>query len=247
VAVTNGGIRVTSNGGTTWTAQTSGLTSLSGIVCPGTSNCFAVGPANTIAATTNGGTAWASQSSGTTQTLNDVDCGDLNHCWALGNNGVIVAYKVTCTGGTLGIAAPSSITFPGVTLHGLDQSVTTTGTFTPDDETGSGSGWKLSAYATAWSDGHGNTLPAPTVTAASTSLATGPCVVPTPTVSYPTSALGATAGTATKIYNAAAGTGTGPANVTLTFSQSVPANQKIGTTTPDSFTSTWTFTIASGP
>jgi hypothetical protein len=71
--------------------------------------------------------------------------------------------------------------------------------------------------------------------------------LPTNSVGYPTAGFGSTAGTATKVYNATAGTGGGPATVTLTFSQRVPADQKIGSPSPDAFTSTWTFTIATGP
>jgi hypothetical protein len=125
--------------------------------------------------------------------------------------------------------------------------VTVNGTLTPDDETGSGSGWKVSVYATAWSDGRGNTLPAPQVTAASAVAATGNCSLPSNTVTYPTGSFGSSAPAATRIYNAAAGTGAGAATVTVTFAQSIPANQKLGVGSPDTFTSTWTFTIASGP
>ena len=197
--------------------------------------------------TTNGGTTWASQASGTTNTLNDVSCTDTNHCWAAGNSGTIVAYTITCTGGSLGLTPPSSIAFPSTTLTGINQTAAVNGSLTPDDETGSGSGWNISVYATAWPDSRGNTMPAARVTAASATSATGSCTLPTNTVTYPTGGFGSTAGTATKVYNASAGTGTGPATVTLTFSQTVPGNQKIGTGSPDSFTSTWTFTIASGP
>jgi hypothetical protein len=52
----------------------------------------------------------------------------------------------------------------------------------------------------------------------------------------------ATAPAAVKIYNAAAGTGTGPSNVSLGVRLAVPGNAYTG-----SYTSTWTFTIASGP
>ena len=55
-------------------------------------------------------------------------------------------------------------------------------------------------------------------------------------------AAGATAPTAVKIYNAAAATGRGPADVTLGVQLAVPGNAYSG-----SYSSTWTFTIASGP
>jgi hypothetical protein len=205
-----------------------------------------VGASGLILTTANGGTSWASQTSQTTNTLNDIACTDSNHCWSAGNTGTIDVYKITCTGGSLGLTAPSTIGF-AATLTGADQTATANSTFTPADETGSGSGWKITVYATAWTDGRGNTLPAPTATAAAATSVTGTCSVPTNSVTYPTAAFGTTAGTATKVYNATAGTGAGPSSLQLTFSQSVPANQKIGSGSPDSFSSTWTFTIASGP
>ncbi len=160
---------------------------------------------------------------------------------------MIDAYSIPCAGGSLGLSAPSSIAFAATVLNGHDQTKTATATLTPDDETGAGSGWAISAYATAWSDGHGNTLPAPWVSAASVTAAGGNCSLPTSTVSYPTAALGTSAGTATKLYNAAVGTGAGPATLSVTFSQNVSANARIGSSSPDSFSSTWTFTISSGP
>ena len=191
VAGAGGAIRATVNGGTTWAAQTSGTGSaLNGISCAGTSNCWASGAGGTIVVTANGGASWAGQTSGTTNALAAIDCVDLNHCWAAGNSGTIVAYKVSCTGGSLGLAAPGTTTFAAATLNGLNQTVTANSSFTPDDETGSSSGWNITAYATAWSDGHGNTMPAPQVTAASAGIVSGTCTLPTRTVGYPTASLG---------------------------------------------------------
>jgi hypothetical protein len=45
-----------------------------------------------------------------------------------------------------------------------------------------------------------------------------------------------------KVYDAAANTGGGPLTLTLSFQLSIPASAYSG-----SYTSTWTFTIASGP
>ena len=47
---------------------------------------------------------------------------------------------------------------------------------------------------------------------------------------------------AVKVYNAGAATGAGPSNVSLALKLSVPANAYGGT-----YSSTWTFTISSGP
>jgi hypothetical protein len=159
---------------------------------------------------------------------------------------IIASTTPTCSGGSLGLSSPPTVSFGSLTLNGQNQTMTANATLTPDDETGSGAGWNLTAWATPFQDGSGNTLRAPTVTAASATAGTGACSLPTNQVTYPTAALGSSAGTATKIYNAAANSGAGPANVSITASDAVPANQLIGAG-PDTFSSTWTFSLASGP
>jgi hypothetical protein len=67
--------------------------------------------------------------------------------------------------------------------------------------------------------------------------------MPTNSVAYPlTIPAAATAPTAVKVYNAAADTGAGPVTVTPTISMAVPSSAASG-----GYTSTWTFTEASGP
>jgi hypothetical protein len=195
---------------------------------------------------TSDGSTWATQASNTTVNLNGVSFpSGYYQGFAAGDGGVIDEY--TCPAGTLGLATPASLSFPGVTLNGQVVSTTTTATFTIDDETGSLAGWNLSAYATALTDSGNHTLPSPTVTAGSAAAATGTCVLPTNSVSYPTTALGTGSGSATKLFNAATATGSGPAATTLTFKVTVPANQLLATPTADSFSSTVTFTASSGP
>jgi hypothetical protein len=71
----NGTIVATSNGGTTWTAQTSGTPyDLKTISCPSATTYFAVGYWGTIVATSNGGTTWTTQTSGTTDELRGISC-----------------------------------------------------------------------------------------------------------------------------------------------------------------------------
>lgn len=71
---TSGMIVKTTNGGETWTAQTSGITSeLYGVDFVNENIGFAVGQAGTILKTTNGGLTWSSQTSGTTSSLYDVN------------------------------------------------------------------------------------------------------------------------------------------------------------------------------
>ena len=66
---------------------------------------------------------------------------------------------------------------------------------------------------------------------------------PTNGVSYPyTLPAAATAPTATKIFSAAANTGLGNQTLTLALRLSIPANAFAG-----SYSSTWTYTLVSGP
>lgn len=145
-----------------------------------------------------------------------------------------------CSAGGLNLTAPASLTFPAVALSGLDSTATTTVVLTPDDETGSGSGWQLDAQASTFTSG-GNTLPAAMVSAGSAAAAGGNCSMPSNAVSYGTPIVLPTTGSI-KVFNATAGSGEGPANVTLTVQVPVPADSFAGT-----YTATWVFTIATPP
>ena len=69
------------------------------------------------------------------------------------------------------------------------------------------------------------------------------CTTATNAVSYPyTLPAAATAPTATKIFSAAANTGLGNQTVTLVFQLAIPASAFAG-----SYSSTWTYTLVSGP
>ena len=86
-------IIATTNGGSTWSAQTATGT-FNGVACPDTTHCFAVGQAGTIFATSNGGTSWGAQTSGITTNLNAVACvinAGAYDCWAVGDAGVVLA------------------------------------------------------------------------------------------------------------------------------------------------------------
>jgi hypothetical protein len=150
-----------------------------------------------------------------------------------------------CAGGGLSLTSPATVGFPGVTLTGLDQTTTTTAVPVPSDMTGTLNGWKLQGTSTTFVNAASQTLPtnATTVTAASAAAAAGNCSLPTNSVGYPvTLPAGSPAPAAVKLYNAAVGTGGGPANVTLTVVLAIPGNAYKG-----SYSSTWTFSIASGP
>lgn len=158
----------------------------------------------------------------------------------------IATFKAaTCSGGSLTVGTPTSVSFPAVTMNGTNQTVSTTLALTPNDLSGSGAGWNITGTSTTFTNASSRTLStsATQVTGVSTTTSGGNCVLPTNAVTYPlTLPAGATAPTAVKLYNAAAGTGKGPQTVTLTEQLAVPANAYNGT-----YSSTWTIAIVSGP
>ena len=156
----------------------------------------------------------------------------------------IATFYGTCSGGSLGLTAPSTAPFGSLTLNGTNQSVTANLAFTPSDLTASATGWNMTGTSTTFTAGT-HTLPttATTVTAASAAAVAGTCRLPTNSIGYPvTLPAAATAPTAVKVYNAAANTGLGTSTVTLTFKVAVLPNVFSG-----AFSSTWTFSIVSGP
>jgi hypothetical protein len=134
------------------------------------------------------------------------------------------------------------------TLNGVDQNPTVGLGIDVGDATGSGAGWNLTATSTTFS----TTSPVHTLQTSATSVKTAPadvcdsnasCTAATNSVAYPyVLPAGSTAPTATKLFNAAANTGMGNQTVTPTFTLAVPANSYAG-----SYTSTWTFSLVSGP
>jgi hypothetical protein len=159
--------------------------------------------------------------------------------------GAIAAFKpLVCSGGSLTLPAPSAVSFPSVTLTGLDQTKTAASQLNPNDATGSGSGWNVQGTSTTFTSA-GSSLPttATQLTSASVTAGSGTCSLPTNSVSYPmTLPAATTAPPAVKLYNAAANTGGGSLILVLNFALSVPANARSGT-----YSSSWTFSIASGP
>jgi Concanavalin A-like lectin/glucanases superfamily/Domain of unknown function (DUF2341) len=180
--------------------------------------------------------------SGTTVSERQTDAGTSN-TWAA----VLATFRPAsgaCSGGSLGLTVPSSLTFPSLTLNGSDQTTTTTVALTPDDETGGGAGWNITGTSTTLT-ASSRTLPttATSITTATAAAASGNCSLPTNGIAYPvTLPAGTSPPTPVKLYNAAAGTGSGPATVTLTARVAVPANAYSTT-----YTSTWTLAIVSGP
>ena len=144
------------------------------------------------------------------------------------------------------MSAPPNVNF-SATLNGLNQTVTATQGLDVSDATGSNAGWDITATSTTFATGGGPTLAttATTVASAPTRVcdASSSCTLATNSVGYPyTLPAGASAPTATKVFNAAANTGEGNQTVTVTWSLAVPA-----ATVPGTYTSTWTISLASGP
>lgn len=154
----------------------------------------------------------------------------------------------TVTGGSLAFinASPTAVTFPPVALNGTDQVSSQTQLLDISDARGTGVGWNVTATSTAFNNG---TVSLPNT---ATQITTAPavacdvsvsCVTPTNSVPYPyTLPAAAVAPTATKMYNAAAATGTGALTVTPTWRLNVPATAAVGT-----YNSTWTLSLVSGP
>ena len=159
--------------------------------------------------------------------------------------GVIATFKTAiCNGGSLTLTPPASVSFGSTALSGKDLTATTSPTMTADDETGSGTGWKIQGTSTTFTSGT-KTLPttATKVTAASAAAGANNCSLPTNVVAYPVALpAAATPPAAVTIYDASGLTGEGPSTVTLTFVLAVSANAFATT-----YSSTWTLTIASGP
>lgn len=153
----------------------------------------------------------------------------------------------TLTAGTLGFinSTPASVSFAG-TLTGVDQTLSTTQAFDVGDATGSGAGWNITSTSTTFTSGtHTLATGATTVQTAPTDTCDSgaTCTLATNGTSYPYSLpAGATAPTATKLVDTAAGTGMGNQTVTPTWKLSVPGNTYAGT-----YTSTWTLSLVSGP
>src|SRR4051794_24710617 len=158
---------------------------------------------------------------------------------------VIATFVPACAGGSRTVKASPTLSFPSVALNGYNKAVTQTAIFTADDQSGTGSGWNVTATSTTFSAGSGRVLPttATKTTAASAAAASGNCSMPLNSVSYPmTLPAGTSPPTAARIYNAAGNSGMGPVNITLTAQVTLPANAAVG-----AYASTWTITIASGP
>jgi photosystem II stability/assembly factor-like uncharacterized protein len=117
----NGVILHTTNGGITWSVQTSGTTStLRSIFFIDASNGWACGDEGTIIATSNGGTTWFPQTSPYTTQYNSVRFVNTTTGWIAGMGNVLLK---TTNGGGNWIQQPNQ----GVSMWGLEMQSTSTG------------------------------------------------------------------------------------------------------------------------
>lgn len=237
-----GEIVATTNGGATWSYQSDGTAkALNDVSCWDATDCVAVGSSGTIVGTSNG-TGWSWQTSGTSRPLYNVDVSKATGK-AVGAGSTILGYR-GCAAGGLSFTPPATLSWPSTALTGRDRSITTPLTLSPNDQTGSGAGWNVTATSTTFASGT-RTLPttAAQITAASVSSGSGTCSLPVNQINYPvTVPAAASAPAAVKVFDAATGSGAGPVTVVLTANLDVPGNARVGT-----YASTWTLTLASGP
>lgn len=171
-----------------------------------------------------------------------------NRTVSLSDDGRMVLHTLVlnpaCSGGALSLSAPPTVTFPGVTLSGTDQTVANVSPFDVTDDTGASAGWSISATSTTFTTGPRN-LPtnATRVTGASAVGNLGTCSAPSNLASYPVVLpAAAVAPPAVKVYRADTASGRGTHDVDIAHSLMIPSSASTGT-----YTSTWTWTIASGP
>ena len=132
--------------------------------------------------------------------------------------------QVAVNAGNLTESGPTSVSATPVTLTGDDQTTTYALGITVTDATGSGTGWNLTIGSTQFTGttNSANTLPAgassiqnaPAVTC---SGAGGHCTSPNDNVTYPL----AVGSSASKFFNAAAGSGLGKFTITPTVSVAI--------------------------
>lgn len=151
----------------------------------------------------------------------------------------------TLTGGALSLVTPDAVAF-SATLTGSDQSVPASQDIDVVDGTGSASGWNVTLTSTTFSSGS-NELAAD---AATDQGASGSCdagvtctLADNSATSYPVAVPAAdVAPTAVRIQSAASGTGMGGQTWTHNMALDVAGNAVAGT-----YTSTWTYSLVSGP
>ena len=104
-----GVVLATTNGGATWSPQSSPATDeLNAVAFANASDGWAVSNSGEIIATTNGGKTWSAQTSPTTTDLWGLAVPDATHGWAVGDTNTILAYTSSVTHLTLKLSGLSS-------------------------------------------------------------------------------------------------------------------------------------------
>ena len=118
-AVGNSGVILyTTDGGTTWTEQTSSVTTaLNSVHFVNDKIGWVVGNSGVILYTTDGGTTWTEQTSSVTTALNSVHFVNDKIGWVVGNSGVIL---YTTDGGTTWTGQTSTVTSTLQSVHFAD-------------------------------------------------------------------------------------------------------------------------------
>ncbi|MBI4211489.1 MAG: hypothetical protein HY540_02520 [Deltaproteobacteria bacterium] len=115
-----GAIVKTTNGGTSWTVQASGVTAdLLDVICSSGDRCLTVGDSGTILGTLDGGTTWTSITSGTTQDLAAIE-GAGDKAWVGGYNGTIL---YSSNGGTTWTSQTTNTTYPIQDIYMVSETV----------------------------------------------------------------------------------------------------------------------------
>lgn len=153
--------------------------------------------------------------------------------------------SVAVNAGNLTESGPTSVSANAVTLTGDDQTTTYSLGITVTDATGSGTGWNLTISSTQFT---GTNNSANKLAADASSIQTAPsvacsgvgghCTSPTDSITYPL----AISSSASKFFNAAAGSGLGKFTITPAVTVAIPGN-----TYADTYTSTVSVAIVSGP
>lgn len=156
--------------------------------------------------------------------------------------------SVAVNGGSLTESGPTSVSATAVTLSGDDQTTTYSLGITVTDATGGGSGWNLTISSTQFTGTNTindtNTLPADASSiqngpAVACSGVGGHCTLPNNGVTYPPLSVGSSA---SKFFDAAAGSGLGKFTITPTVTVAIPGN-----TYADNYSSTVSVAVVSGP
>ena len=147
------------------------------------------------------------------------------------------------------VTPTTTLSFPATTLNGTNQTVTAALVFDVADATGSGAGWNVSATSTPFTSGSHSLPDTATTIQSAPSLVCDilpiGCTLASTLIGYPyTLPAGSTPPSPTPIFDAAPGTGLGDQSFTTTWTLAIPANA-VASATP--YTSTWTFSLGSGP